>query len=115
MSDKITYLSDQDFAETIKKATTPVLVDFYADWCGPCQMLGPVLEELADEFAGQIQISKINIDQNKIVTSEYGVMRIPTMIILHNQGGEIKLLSKQDGFSGKEGVASWIKQTLAAL
>lgn len=72
-------LEGKDFQDTISKATKPIVVDFYADWCGPCKMIAPVLEELASENS-DIQIFKINIDENQDIAGKYSVMSIPTLI-----------------------------------
>ncbi len=74
-------ITQDEFEEKVLKAEGPVLVDFFADWCGPCRMMAPVLDELSTEKAGQLSIYKINIDQNPDVTSQYNVMSIPNMIL----------------------------------
>ncbi len=81
MSDKITTLSDGSFDELIKSSDVPVLVDFWAEWCGPCKMIAPVLEEIAEEQADKLQIAKLNIDDNLAVTQRFEVMSIPTLIL----------------------------------
>ena len=81
MSGKITSLSDATFDEHVKVADTPVLVDFWAEWCGPCKVIAPVLEEISDEQAGKIEVAKINIDENLDVTRRYDVMSVPTLIL----------------------------------
>jgi thioredoxin 1 len=81
MSDKIVTLSDATFDEHVKASDVPVLVDFWAEWCGPCKMISPVLEEIAEEQAGKIQIGKLNIDDNLDVTRRFDVMSIPTLIL----------------------------------
>ena len=80
----VVYLSDADFNDKVINSDKPVLVDFYADWCGPCKMIGPYLEELADEYAGKVTIAKINVDQNNLTPSQFGVRGIPTMILFEN-------------------------------
>jgi len=80
----VVFLSDADFNERVLKSDKPVLVDFYADWCGPCKMIAPYLDELADEFAGRVTIAKLNVDQNNLTPSQYGVRGIPTMILFEN-------------------------------
>ena len=72
------------FEEEVLKSNIPVLVDFYADWCGPCKMLGPSIDELAKEFAGKVKIVKLNIDDSGDIASRYGVMSIPTLIVYKN-------------------------------
>jgi len=84
MSDKITNLTTDTFKAAVTTATTPVLVDFWAPWCGPCKAIAPVLEELANELDGKLKIVKVNIDENDAVAVEYGVRAIPTMIIFKN-------------------------------
>ena len=81
MSEKIVTLSDATFDEHVKASDVPVLVDFWAEWCGPCKMISPVLEEIAEEQAGKIQIGKLNIDDNLDVTRLFDVMSIPTLIL----------------------------------
>ena len=84
MSEEIVTLDDATFDEHVKAADVPVLVDFWAEWCGPCKMIAPVLEEIAKEQAGKIQIGKLNIDDNLDVTRRYDVMSIPTLILFRD-------------------------------
>jgi thioredoxin 1 len=81
MSEKIVTLSDATFDEHVKASDVPVLVDFWAEWCGPCKMIAPVLEEIAAEQEGKVQIVKLNIDDNLDVTRRFDVMSIPTLIL----------------------------------
>ena len=80
----VVYLSDADFNDRVINSDKPVLVDFYADWCGPCKMIAPYLDELASEFAGKVTIAKLNVDQNNVTPSQFGVRGIPTMILFEN-------------------------------
>ena len=81
MSEKITTLSDATFDAHVKAADTPVLVDFWDEWCGPCKVIAPILEEISSEQVGRVEIAKLNIDENLDVTRRYDVMSIPTLIL----------------------------------
>jgi thioredoxin 1 len=92
MSESIVTLSDATFDEHVKSSDVPVLVDFWAEWCGPCKMIAPVLEEIAEEQAGKIQIVKLNIDDNLEVTRRFDVMSIPTLILFKDGQPEVRLI-----------------------
>jgi thioredoxin 1 len=92
MSEKIVTLSDATFDEHVKGSDIPVLVDFWAEWCGPCKMISPVLEEIAAEHEGKIQIGKLNIDDNLEVTRRFDVMSIPTLILFKDGQPEVRLI-----------------------
>ncbi len=92
MSEKIVTLTDATFDEHVKSSDVPVLVDFWAEWCGPCKMISPVLEEIAEEQAGKIQIVKLNIDDNLDVTRRFDVMSIPTLILFKDGEPQMRLI-----------------------
>ncbi len=87
MSDKITNLTDATFDEVVNGSTEPVVVDFWAEWCGPCKMIAPILEEIAEEQEGKVKITKLNVDDNPNTSLKYQVMSIPTMLVFEN--GEV--------------------------
>jgi len=81
MSGKIVYVTDDSFEEDVLNSTTPVLVDYWADWCGPCKMIAPVLEEVAEQFDGKVTIAKLNIDENPTTPPKFGIRGIPTLML----------------------------------
>lgn len=95
----VQHINQNQFDEKVLKAKVPVLVDFYADWCGPCKMAAPVLDELAEAANGKYEVMKVNVDENADVAEKYGVMSIPT-VILFKDGKEVE---RKIGFAGKEG------------
>lgn len=103
-------LTDKNFDSEVLKSDLPVLVDFWAEWCGPCLMAGPVIEELAKEYKGKIKVGKLNVDENPKIAEKYGILSIPTVIIF-KEGKEIK---RQVGFVGKEAYEKLIDGALSS-
>jgi thioredoxin 1 len=91
-SDTITALDDSTFDEEIKGSTEPVLVDFWAEWCGPCKMIAPVLEEIASEHAGKVRIAKLNVDESLEVSRRFEVMSIPTLILFKDGEPQLRIV-----------------------
>jgi len=102
------HLTTNDFEEKVLKSDKPVLVDFFAVWCGPCKMAEPIIEELADKYKEQAVVAKLNVDEEPQIAQRYGVMSIPT-VIMFKDGKEV---DRQVGFIGKEGYEQMIKNQL---
>jgi len=81
VSEKIVYLSDASFEQDVIKSEIPVLVDYWAEWCGPCRMIAPILDEIATEYAGRVKVAKLNIDENPATPPKYGIRGIPTLML----------------------------------
>ena len=97
-------ITEQNFEQEVLKSDIPVLVDFWAEWCGPCQMQGPVVDQAAEEFAGKLKVGKLNVDEEGDLAQKYGVMSIPTLILFQN-GQAVK---KEVGFHSIEQIKAMI-------
>jgi thioredoxin 1 len=81
MSEHIVYVTDDSFADEVLKSTIPVLVDYWAEWCGPCKMIAPILDEIAREYVGRLKVAKLDIDKNLATPQKYGIRGIPTLML----------------------------------
>ena len=88
MSDKIVHVTDDNFEDEVLQSSEPVLVDYWAEWCGPCKMIAPVLDEICGEYEGRVKIAKLNIDDNPNTPPRYGIRGIPTLMLF--KGGEVE-------------------------
>ncbi len=84
MSDTIVHVNDATFDAEVLQSTTPVLVDYWAEWCGPCKMIAPILDDMARDYAGKLKIAKLNIDDNQATPPKYGIRGIPTLMLFKN-------------------------------
>ncbi|OPX88743.1 MAG: Thioredoxin [Pelotomaculum sp. PtaB.Bin104] len=105
-NEKILVLGDADFNQVISESSIPVLVDFWASWCGPCKMIGPVVEELATEFDGKIKTGKLNVDDNRNVPDKYRVSSIPTLVVFKD-GTEVE---RSVGYKTKDELRNWLNK-----
>jgi thioredoxin 1 len=104
-----TPVSDADFETLVLKATGPVVVDFWAEWCGPCRQIAPALEELSKEMDGKVTITKMNVDENPNVPSKFGIRAIPTLLIFKDG----KVVGTQTGALPKKRLQDWINSTIS--
>ena len=104
----VIHFTDQNFEEMVLKNDKPVLVDFFADWCGPCRAVAPIVEELATAYEGKVLVGKLDVDASTKIAAQYEVMSIPTVILI-NKGEEVQ---RQIGFGGKDAYLEMLKKVV---
>ncbi|MFN9153622.1 MAG: thioredoxin TrxA [bacterium] len=107
-SDQIIHVSDATFEHDVLQSETPVLVDYWAEWCGPCKLIAPVLDDVAGEYAGRLKVAKVNIDQNSGVPTKYNVRGIPTLMLFKD--GQVA--ATKIGALPKQQLMDWVKSSL---
>jgi thioredoxin 1 len=108
VSDKITHVTDAAFQQTVLESDTPVLLDFWAEWCGPCKTIAPFLDEIATQYEGKLKVVKINIDENQQTPRQFGVRGIPTLMIFKNG----KVEATQIGAVAKGQLAQFVQKAI---
>jgi thioredoxin 1 len=110
MSSKIVHISDESFSDEVLNADGPVLIDYWAEWCGPCKMIAPILDELAEEYSGRLKIAKLNIDDNPETPPKYGIRGIPTLMLFKDGNVE----ATKVGAVSKSQLAAFIDSNVEA-
>ena len=105
----ISYITDESFEAEVLHATTPVLVDYWAEWCGPCKMIAPILDEVAGTYQGKLQIAKMNVDENREIPAKFGIRGIPTLMLFKDG----QLAATKVGAMSKAQLTAFIDQQLA--
>ena len=108
MSNVIEVQNKEDFTNEVLNSESPVLVDFWAEWCGPCKQISPILSELAEEYKDKILVAKVNIDDNPEIPSKYGIMSIPTLILFKNG----QSIATQIGLVEKSSLSKWLDDNI---
>lgn len=108
MSEHIKHISDASFENDVVKSATPVLVDYWAQWCGPCRSIAPILDEIAEEFKGRLTVAKLNVDENQVTPAKFGIRGIPTLMIF-KQGA---VVGTKVGAVSKSQLTSFIESNL---
>ena len=108
MSDKICQVTDDSFEQEVLKSTQPVLVDYWAEWCGPCKMIAPILDEIAGDYAGRLKVAKLNIDENPNTPPKFGIRGIPTLMLFKDGNVE----ATKVGALSKSQLTAFIDQNL---
>lgn len=108
MSDNITHITDSSFEQEVLQSDVPVLVDYWAEWCGPCKMIAPILDEIAADYQGKLKITKLNIDENPATPPKFGIRGIPTLMIF--KGGDVQ--STKVGALSKSQLTAFIDQSI---
>ena len=108
MSEHIHYVTDDNFAAEVLQSTQPVLVDYWAEWCGPCKMIAPILDEVAKDYAGRLKVAKLNIDDNQTTPASYGVRGIPTLMVFKDG----KVASTKVGAMPKSKIVEWLNESV---
>ncbi len=108
MSEEISHISDDSFEQEVLQSEQPVLVDYWAEWCGPCKMIAPLLDEIAGEYKGKLKVTKLNIDDNPNTPPKYGVRGIPTLMIFKNGNAE----ATKVGALSKSQLTAFIDQSI---
>ncbi|HXH03586.1 MAG TPA: thioredoxin TrxA [Candidatus Competibacteraceae bacterium] len=108
MSDRIVHVTDDTFEAEVLNSEQPVLVDYWAEWCGPCKMIAPILDEVAEEYAGRLKVAKLNIDDNPATPPKYGIRGIPTLMLFRNGNVE----ATKVGALSKSQLAAFIDSNL---
>lgn len=109
MSDLILHVTDDSFEQEVLKSEQPVLVDYWAEWCGPCKMIAPILDEVAGAYQGKLQIAKMNVDENREIPAKFGIRGIPTLMLFKNG----QLAATKVGAMSKAQLTAFIDQQLA--
>ncbi len=111
MSNNVKEVSDVSFEQDVLRSAQPVLLDFWAEWCAPCRMMAPVVEQVAEQYAGSVQVGKLDVDQNSLIAQRYGIKGIPTLILFKNGKEEERVV----GATSKEALARMLDKHVAAL
>jgi thioredoxin 1 len=98
-------VTDASFSQDVLQSSEPVVVDFWAEWCGPCRMIGPALEEISNEMAGKVKVAKVNVDENPQIASQFGIRSIPALMMFKDG----KVVSQKIGAAPKGDLAKWIQ------